>query len=198
MFTADQLARLAEYQNMLSEWKRKFSLTSVPDEEMMARLILPSAWLGLEYSKVELGSIVDFGAGAGIPGLPMAIVDEVNKYLLIDSSEKKVGFIKACVLNTKLGIGNRAEARAERIGRGAWGRKVKVVTTRGTGSILDTVRLWTGKLADKGFIDIFKGERIDIEIRELMGKYPGAECEKIETPAWFGSLRLVRIKGVSL
>ena len=197
-FSHEQLQRLNEFQDTLLLWNRKISLTSVPPEKIMSQLIFPSAWLGIEYSKANLGTVVDFGAGAGIPGIPMAICDENNKYILVDSSQKKIGFIKECIAREQIGVKGRVQARAERISRGKWEKRVDVVVTRGTGSILSIVDLWRDKVNKQGFIDVYKGEKADLEIEELMGKYPEAKCEKVVVPEWFDTLKLIRIKGVIL
>ena len=197
LFSKEQFQRLVEFQNTLINWNRNISLTSVPSEEIMRRLALPSAWLGKEYYRHNLGVVVDFGAGAGIPGIPMAICDERNRYVLIDSNKKKIEFIKACISSEEIGIKGNAQARAERIVKGKWKEKVNVVVTRGTGTILSILDIWADKIDKQGFIDIFKGEKLDLEVAEMLKKYPKAEYEKIPVPEWFDTLKLIRIKGIA-
>ena len=186
--------QLLAYQERLSRWNRKVSLTSVPDSEILLRLILPSAWLGLQYLKMEIGVVADFGTGAGIPGIPMAIIDSRNKYLLIDSSQKKSAFVRTCLSDREVISGKNLEMRTCRIGRGIWEEKVNAVVTRGAGTMLETVRLWEGKLAAPGFLDFFKGERMEQESAELEEAYPAARVETIAVPEWFGNLKLARIQ----
>ena len=66
-------------------------------------LIAPSAWLGKIYSQENIGRVADFGSGPGIPGLVMALVDSNNEYLLIESSGKKVGFMRNVISGLSLG-----------------------------------------------------------------------------------------------
>jgi len=185
---------LLVYQRKLSQWNRKVSITSVPDNEMMIRLILPSVWLGFQYSTMELGVIVDFGTGGGIPGIPMAITDSRNKYLLVDSNQKKSAFIKACIADKDVNVHGNMEMRTERIVEEEWEEKVDGIVTRGAGTILEIVRLWDGKLAGSGSLDFFKGEKADREIEDLRAEYPEAKAEIIAVPAWFENLKLLRIQ----
>jgi len=185
---------LLAYQRKLSQWNQKISITSVPGSEMLIRLILPSAWLGLQYSTMEIGTIADFGTGGGIPGIPMAITDPGNKYLLVDANQKKSAFVKVCIADKEVNVHGNMEMLIERVHEEEWGEKVNGVVTRGAGTILETVRLWEGKLAAPGFLDFFKGEKADQEMEELGREYPDAKTEIIEVPEWFGNLKLLRIQ----
>jgi len=195
-FDSTDYDRLLKFQSKLAHWNRRISLTSIPDKDMLERLILPSAWLGVRYSEVDLGVIADFGTGAGIPGIPMAIIDSRNKYLLVDANAKKSAFVKACVADREINIHGNIEMRTIRVEEGEWAEKVNGVVTRGAGTMLETSRLWERKLNPPAFLDFFKGERADQEIENLLTHYSAAQFERIEVPVWFGNLKLIRIKGV--
>jgi 16S rRNA (guanine527-N7)-methyltransferase len=184
--------KLVAYADILAKWNRKISLTSVPDNEVMRRLIAPSAWLGMSYASEEIGVVADFGSGPGIPGIPMAIMDPNNRYLLIDSAGKKCEFIRYCVgalgldrqkvapLNIRLG----AASQVEPIGR---------LVTRAAGEMLETVELWKGKTVEGAAYDFFKGADAQEEFARLREKYPQAAMNTLETPDWFESLKIARV-----
>ncbi|MDH4184497.1 MAG: 16S rRNA (guanine(527)-N(7))-methyltransferase RsmG [Nitrospinota bacterium] len=189
----DQFSSLLEYQKKLQQWNRKFSLTSVDDEDIFQRLIAPSAWLGILYSEKDVGVVADFGSGAGVPGLPMAIVDSRNKYLLVDANEKKSAFLKVCMVDERINIHRNIAIRNERLAEGPWETKVGSVVSRGAGSLVEIARLWDGKVADAGRMDIYKGENWEREREELIREYPQYQAGRIEVPEWFENLQLIEI-----
>jgi 16S rRNA (guanine527-N7)-methyltransferase len=106
------------YMRLVLERNEVVNLTAIKDEgEFVAKHLLDSVSCfglpGIESAQ----SVVDVGAGAGFPGVPLAICYPDKDFLLIDSLGKRVNFMsEAC---GSLGIGNvRAmHARAEDAGR---------------------------------------------------------------------------------
>ena len=189
----EAFAALLEYQKKLQQWNRKFALTSVDDGDIFNRLLAPSAWLGITYSSREIGRVADFGSGAGVPGLSMAIADSSNRYLLVEANDKKSAFLKACLSDRKINIYQNISVMNERLGPEAWVDKVCSVVSRGAGSLLEIAKLWDDKLGSEGRMDIFKGEKWDEEIEELNREYPQLKAARIEVPAWFGNLHVIEI-----
>jgi len=192
-FPPELLEKLIVVRDRLVAWNRKFALTSVPDDEIFDRLIAPSAWLGSRYVIEEIGAIVDFGSGPGVPGLAMALADPQNRYILMDSNQKKIGFIKHCLTIKDLYQANNVEARLLRVETGVYKEKFDRVVTRGTGSMLSTIKLWEGKVKAKGAFDFFKGSEPEAEIEELGTAIPTARVEELNTPGWFGHLKVLRV-----
>ncbi len=192
-FPPEILEKLIVVRDRLVAWNQKFALTSVPDDEIFDLLIAPSAWLGSRYVIEEIGAIADFGSGPGVPGLAMALADPRNRYILIDSNQKKIGFIKHCLTVKDLYQANNVEARLLRVEPGVYKEKFDRVITRGAGSILSTIKLWKGKVKEGGAFDFFKGREVDAEIEELEAAIPGARVEELKTPGWFGHLRVLRV-----
>ncbi|VAX24993.1 hypothetical protein MNBD_NITROSPINAE04-2300 [hydrothermal vent metagenome] len=192
-FPPELLEKLIVMRDRLVAWNRKFALTSVADDEIFDRLIAPSAWLGSRYGMEEVGAIADFGSGPGVPGLAMALADHRNRYILIDSSQKKIGFIKHCLTVKDLYQANNVEARLSRVEPGEYKEKFDRVVTRATGSMLSTIKLWEGKVKESGAFDFFKGSGVDAEIEELEAAIPTARVEELKTPGWFGHLKILRV-----
>ncbi len=185
--------KLTFFSEELIAWNRKFSFTSVPDGEIFVRLIAPSAWLGQQYAKEKIGSVVDFGSGPGIPGVPMALADPDNRYTIIDSNEKKIGFIKHLLTVGGLFDDDNIDYRMLRVTPGRWEDRADRVVTRSAGSLLTATRLWDGKIKPGSAIDFFKGTEIGGEIEDLKKEYPAAEYEELKTPDWFHHLKVIRV-----
>ena len=194
LFGDEAYRRLTAYADIIAKWNRKIALTSVPESEIIQKLIAPSAWLGMLYAKEEIGVVADFGSGPGIPGIPMAIMDPENHYLLVESVGKKSEFIRYCI--GALGL-DREKVRplnvrltsASQIG------PVNRLVSRAAGEMLETLELCRGKTTQGAVADFFKGTDAEGEFERLRVKHPSAMMKSLETPDWFENLRIVRVTG---
>src|SRR3954467_11463933 len=83
-----QLAKLKAYLDLLVKWNAKTNLTSVRDpEEIVARHFGESLFAASQLQKPV--TLIDFGSGAGFPGVPMAIHWPNAKVILVESQNKK-------------------------------------------------------------------------------------------------------------
>lgn len=98
--SSEQLERFQRYYEVLTDWGERVSLTSVKDEEgIQRRHFLESAALIpiLEESGLSLTdkSLIDIGSGAGIPGIPLKIIDPTIKLTLVEAKQRKAEFLSA-------------------------------------------------------------------------------------------------------
>jgi len=111
-------------------------------------------------------SVIDVGSGAGLPGIPLAIVRPDLKVTLLEPLARRVSFLEEAV--TELGIGNRVEvlrARAEDVKDRQW----DVVTGRAVANLTKFLKL-TWKLATpNGQFLPLKGEQAQAELDEAQG-----------------------------
>lgn len=188
------LSRLDTFTNLLLKWNRSFSLTSIRDDEVFIKLVAPSAWLGLEYEKERVGAVIDFGSGAGIPGIPMAMANPSARYILVDSNQKKIGFIKNCIADRTLWETPNASAMLVRLnpeGGGILPGADRVVA-RASGSMSRVLTHIAG--CGARHYDFFKGrEESKIEIVELEEKYPQSAVDIRQAPDWFDDLVILRV-----
>ncbi len=100
------------YYSLLAEWNEKFNLTAITDREsVFARHFCDS--ISAAGYLPQNASVCDIGSGAGFPGLPLKIVRPDINITLIDSVNKKVGFLNEVI--ARLGLKNAAafHVRAE-------------------------------------------------------------------------------------
>ncbi len=115
-FTKEQLEKLTIFKKEVIEKNKQFNLTSITeDEEFNVKHLLDSLMLFNFYDKQEFDnkSLLDIGTGAGIPGIPLAIFLTNTKFYLLDSTSKKITFIKETAkllrLNNIFTINDRVE-----------------------------------------------------------------------------------------
>ena len=159
----DQQARLINYVALLSKWNTAYNLTAVRDEsDMVTRHLLDS----LAITPFLAGQrILDVGTGAGLPGVPMAILFPQREVHLLDSNGKKTRFLFQ--VKTALGLDNMVvhQARVQSF------RPVEpfdAVLSRAFASLQDMMQGCRHLLAPRG------------RLLAMKGAYPAQELDVID------------------
>jgi 16S rRNA (guanine527-N7)-methyltransferase len=96
--TPQQLDQLQRYLDLLLKWNAKISLTSLRDPEEIVRRHFGESLFASEHLQLDAAStLIDFGSGAGFPGLPMKILAPHLHVTLIESRQKKVTFLREVI-----------------------------------------------------------------------------------------------------
>ncbi len=129
--------QLAVYLDLLIRWNRRTNLTSIADpEEIVRRHFGESLFLAQQIAPqvVDVGSIVDFGSGAGFPGLPAKLMCPHWPIVLAESQHKKVSFLREVIRI----LGVKCEVWPNRVE--AWPAQTPVaITMRAVDSMRDAV-----------------------------------------------------------
>ena len=101
------------FYNELTEWNEKFNLTSIKEKhDVLEKHFLDSLTI-IPYLPEDAHRIIDIGAGAGFPGLPIKIAKPELNVTLTDSTGKKVNFMNNVIdklgIKGVMAINNRAE-----------------------------------------------------------------------------------------
>ena len=98
----DQIDELLGYLQLLVKWNSAYNLTAVRDPlEMVSRHLLDSLAI---VPFMQGKTLLDVGTGAGLPGVPLSIVQPECNYTLLDSNGKKTRFIRQAAF--ELGLKN--------------------------------------------------------------------------------------------
>jgi 16S rRNA (guanine527-N7)-methyltransferase len=89
----DTSATLGAYLDELSHWSARLNLTTIPRDLMWERNVVEVEEL-LRVSAPPNGSrLVDIGSGGGVPGMVIAILRPDLEVTLLDSDQRKSGFL---------------------------------------------------------------------------------------------------------
>jgi len=149
-----QRERLLAYVRLLHRWNRAYNLTAVREPlEMVPRHLLDS----LSVCPYLYGKrVLDAGTGAGLPGIPLALVAPERKFHLLDSSGKKVRFVRQAVL--ELGLANVSVIQG-RMESYLPGEKFATIVSRAVASPTDLARATRDLIAHPGRLLIMSGKR---------------------------------------
>jgi len=92
--------KILSYLELLAKWNSVYNLTAVRDKsEMIPKHVLDSLAI-LPY--ICGTRILDVGTGAGLPGLLLAMARPDLQFFLLDSSAKKIRFVKQAIIELEL------------------------------------------------------------------------------------------------
>lgn len=154
---------LLAFMALLKEWSGAYNLVAPGERNfLLARHILDSLsiapWL-------QPGSLLDVGTGAGLPGIPLAIIKPEMEVTLLDSAGKKIRFIRHVGRTLQLTNIHPLHQRIEELDQ-----PFANITSRAFASLKDFVEA-TRPCVDKG-----------TRMLAMKAAYPHQELE--ELPEW--------------
>jgi len=107
-------ARLMRYVALLEKWNRTYNLTAIrAPAEVVSHHLLDSLAVVPHLPIPAEGALADIGAGAGLPGIPIALARPQWRVTLNDSSEKKLAFLRQASIELELSNVALHEGRVE-------------------------------------------------------------------------------------
>jgi len=122
-----ELRLLEEYAQELDRWNQRINLVScgTPSELVDRHLLDSLAAARLVSGRVAEGA--DLGSGAGLPGIPLAIVVG-GRWTLVEPRRRRASFLRSVVRRLELGEVVVVEERVEELAQR--GRRWNLVTAR--------------------------------------------------------------------
>ena len=118
----------------------------------------------------EAKTVLDYGSGAGIPGILLAIEHPKINFVIAESVQKKAFFIKKAAQHVGLGNANVLHTRISK--RSTLG-PFDIITNRAVGTTKTTINNSKHLLKSSGFFLLFKGKEkiINQELTDLDKRY---------------------------
>jgi 16S rRNA (guanine527-N7)-methyltransferase len=86
-----------DYLELLMRWNARLNLTAIrTPEEVIERHFVECAFVA-KYLPEQASTLLDFGSGAGFPGIPIAICRPLLRVTLAESQGKKASFLREAV-----------------------------------------------------------------------------------------------------
>lgn len=170
--------RMLDFLRLLGKWNRSYNLTAVRDPDAMLTQHLVDSLSVASY--VRGSRLLDVGAGAGLPGIPLAVAFPGLSVTLIEARNKKVQFLLNAV--STLGLAN-VQVVHGRVEQYRPEVKFDTLVSRAFGSLSDYLGK-AGHLCDSdGRMLAMKGAYPDAELGEVDRNRFSVTVERLRVPA---------------
>lgn len=170
--------RFERYLSLLLKWNARTNLTSVREPDEIVRRHFVESIFAAERVPPEVKTLLDFGSGAGLPGIPIAICRPEITVTLAESQGKKAAFLREAVRT----LGLKAEVWAGRVEAMPEQRVFDGVTLRAVDKMPAACRAAVDRLTGGGWIGVFATRATEEALRGIPGiqwgsavAIPGAE-----------------------
>ena len=178
----EQINKFYDYMNLLIEWNKKINLTAITDyNEIILKHFVDS--LTINKCIKENNYVVDVGTGAGFPGIPLKIIRDDIKIVLVDSLNKRINFLNEVIKELNLKNIETVHARAEEFGRNKkYRQKFDVATSRAVANLSTLSEYMIPLVKINGRCICMKGKEIKEELKDSLNaiKVLGGKVENVE------------------
>jgi len=144
------IPKLSLYLDLLLKWNARTNLTAIREPDEIVRRHFGESLFTARHLAPAARTLLDFGSGAGFPGLPIALLLPELRVTLAESQNKKSTFLREVIRILKLSTEvwpNRVEAMPE-------GRLFDVVTLRAVDSLEIAISAATYRIVPDGQLAI--------------------------------------------
>jgi 16S rRNA (guanine527-N7)-methyltransferase len=184
-----QKQQLINYILLMNKWNKAYNLTSVRDpQDMLIKHIFDSIVIS---PHLQGNHFADVGTGAGLPGIPLAIMNPNKTFLLIDSLGKRIRFIKQSLYELKISNVTAMQSRVEDV---VLDKPLDGVLSRAFASLKDMLH-WCQSLTDEnGLFLALKGQVNQLELDEIPTGFKVVDCVNLAIPNFKGERHLIKVK----
>lgn len=142
--------RLAEYLQLLIRWNARLNLTAVREpSDIVHRHFVES--IQCAQALPQVATLLDFGSGAGLPGIPIAIARPEIHVTLGESQGKKAAFLREAIRT----LGLSAEIYDGRIEKMPEDLLFEAVSLRAVDKMADACRTASRRVRGGGWLVLF-------------------------------------------
>ena len=178
--TESQLDLLLAFVSLIEKWNKAYNLTAIRNREEMLHLHILDSLAILPF--ISGHKIIDVGTGAGLPGIPLAILMPDVQFTLVDSNSKKTRFVQQATLELHLKNVDVVHGRVESLGHEG---EYDAVLSRAFASLEDIMNLTEYLLQPEGVLIAMKGQKPESELKKIDRTYsvnpivvPGVNAER--------------------
>jgi len=184
----NKIEQMLEYISLLAHWSRAYNLTGIKTfSEMIDAHVLDSLTLTPHLAGKRF---LDVGSGAGLPGMPLAIMLPDMHFTLLDSNGKKTRFLFQ--VRSKLGLRNVEEVN-QRVEKYMPEKHYDMILTRAFSKLPKMLESCKHLAKTKTIFLAMKGKQIQSELDSLPEGYEVLSIKKISLPGVSRDRHLIKI-----
>ena len=196
---AEQEAQLLAYLDLIAKWNKVYNLTALRDpKDMLTHHLLDSLavisplrrMLQTMPRESQGHRLLDVGAGAGLPGVVIAIVCPDVAVTCVDTVAKKAAFVNQVAASLKLPNLRGLHARVETLTD-----SYDVVCSRAFASLVDFTQWSRAALAPQGVWMAMKGKHPQAELDDLPEDVQVFHVEPLVVPGLEAERCIVWMRG---
>lgn len=158
----EAINKLLAFSDLIVHWNKGMNLISRRDiGRLLSRHILDSLSV---LPHLNGNSVLDVGTGAGLPGIPLAVLDENRSYMLCDRMAKRIRFLRMAVreLQLKNVILEERNLAKQPFERPAF----DTILARGVASATELWPMVEPYLNKNGKVIVFESAQIDVQAKD--------------------------------
>lgn len=160
-----QLKQFQKYYEILVEWNEKMNLTAITDkEDVYLKHFYDSITIAFDFDFNDQ-TLIDVGAGAGFPSIPLKILYPNLKITIVDSLNKRITFLNHLFKELELDNCKAVAARAEEYAKDHR-ESVDIVMARAVARLNILDELCLPLVKKEGYFLSLKGRQASEEVKE--------------------------------
>lgn len=188
---AATLRKLLDYLALIAKWNRVHNITSVRESSKMVSNHLLDCLAVVPH--LEARTVLDVGSGAGLPGIPLALMWSQASVTLLDSNHKKAAFLRQAVI--ELGL-NNVDVVCERVETWQPAQEFDLVISRALSDLPEFVNLAGRLCGADGVVAAMKGVYPYEELAQLPHEFRLRSVVPLKVPGVLAERHLVLLNPV--
>lgn len=140
--------KFSRYYSLLEQWNSKLNLTAIRDPEQVLRRHFVECIFCAQHLPPGIASLLDYGSGAGFPGIPILLCRPDVHVTLAESQGKKASFLREAVRSAGLD----GEVYAGRVEHMPANRSFDAVALRAVDGMQAAVEAAAGRVNPDGWL----------------------------------------------
>lgn len=175
--------KFIQYKDLMKEWNEKVNLTAITDDKEIVIKHFVDSIKAFEFKNLNSAvKIIDVGTGAGLPGIPIKIMNDNAKVVLLDSLQKRINFLNEVITTLELKDIKTVHGRAEDFGTDLnYREKFDVAISRAVANMAVLSEFCLPFVKKNGYFVALKGPAVQEELDEAKKAIStlGGKIEKV-------------------
>jgi 16S rRNA (guanine527-N7)-methyltransferase len=159
MPSTEALAQISRYLDLIILWNARTNLTAVREPEAILQRQIGESLFAARFLP-GTGTLLDFGSGAGLPGIPIALLRPGMQITLAESQNKKAGFLREAARTLALPL----TIWPDRVENLPQHQQFDVLTMRAVDDSARMIPVAIDRIAPHGHLVRYLGESVPVEI----------------------------------